>query len=81
MQTNKDEAIKRDQEKERRVKEWDADKRRMRNELKSKAEYEVWVKKEKELRIKQDKKRRRRRVRELRKLYLDGEEDKKFQMS
>ena len=81
MQTNKDESIKRDEEKERRAKEWDADKRRMRNDLKSKAEYEVWVKSEKELRIKQDKKRRRRRVRELRKLYLDGEEDKKFEMN
>ena len=49
MQKNKEEKTKLDQEKHRRAKEWDMVKRKKRNELKSKAEYNAWVDKEKPL--------------------------------
>ena len=80
MQKNKEEKRKLDQEKERRAKEWDMEKRRKRDELKSEAEYDAWSNREKHRRIKQDKKKRRRHVRELRKFYLGGQEDVKFEI-
>jgi hypothetical protein len=55
------------------------EKRRKRDELKSKADYDAWAKKEKPRRVKQDQKKRRRHVRELRKFYLGGQEDIKFE--
>jgi len=80
LQKNKEEKRKLDQEKERRAKEWDMEKRRKRDELKSEAEYDAWSNREKHLRMKQDKKKRRRYVRELRKFYLGGQEDVKFEI-
>ena len=80
MQKNKEEKRKLDEEKERRAKEWDMEKRRKRDELKSEAEYDAWSNREKHLRMKQDKKKRRRYVRELRKFYLGGQEDVKFEI-
>ena len=56
------------------------EKRRKRDELKSEAEYDAWSNREKHLRMKQDKKKRRRYVRELRKFYLGGQEDVKFEI-
>ena len=55
------------------------EKRRKRDELKSMAAYNAWKHKEKPRRVKQYEKKRRRDVRELRKFYLDGQEDIKFE--
>lgn len=76
---NKEEKRKLDQENQRRAKEWRMEKRRKRDELKSKDAYNAWVDKENPRRIKRYQKKRRRDVRELRKLYLDGQEDIKFE--
>ena len=55
------------------------EKKRKRDELKSKADYDAWAKKEKPRRIKQDQKKRKSHVRELRKFYLGVQEDIKFE--